>query len=597
MRYLIEYFIRFRRFIGRRIYCLLLLILLVGFVEGVGVTLFLPILQDGFGDDKLSRVLKFVFDFLRIEYSFVLILAFILVFFILWAAFLILYARYFGMVSADLVVTLRRDVFNKVFNTDYLYVLKKEVGFINNAIIREIEHVVDAFRTFSYVLNYALYSIVYLILAFLLNFKSALAVMALGPVLILVMRRLNALTNAVSVETSLSHGRFHSMLIQALSKIKYLKATMSGIRLSKIIDKENAKLGALRFRLQFLQSLSTNAIEPIVVFVVVGLFFYHVVMLGGEVNQVVFLVFLFLQVARQFMNAQSSYRKFLASMGSIKTFGDLKKELDEYKEDLNKDGIEPDFDKEIVLKDVGLVFPNKKRGLDNVNIKIRPRSIVALVGHSGSGKSTVANIVTGILKPTKGEVSIGGVGYNRVNLKTLRENIGYVTQEDIIFNANIRDNISLWEEDVDNARLKRVIEMARLTEFVNGIPQKENAMLGDNGLDISGGQRQRITIARELYKSAKLLILDEATSSLDSKAENRIYERLKDFKGIKTMLVIAHRLSTIKNADYIYVLDEGRVVEKGSYGDLIKRRGEFKRMIDDQKLVEYDEVGAGREPR
>ena len=592
MRYLIEYFIRFRQFVGRTIYYLLFLIMLVGFLEGVGVTLFLPILQGGFGDDKLSHILKFIFGFLHIEYSFVLILIFILVFFILRAVALILYTRYFGKVSSNLVVTLRRDIFSKVFNTDYLYVLKKEVGFINNAIMREIEFVVDAFRTFSYILNYALYGLVYLALAMLLNFKTALAITALGPFLVIITRRLNHLTNKISIDTSLSHGRFHSMLIQALSKIKYLKATMSNLRLYKIINNENRKLGDLRFRLTFLQSLSKNIVEPIVVLVVVGLFFHNVVILGKNVNEVVFLVFLFLQVSRQFLNAQTSYRKFLASMGSIKTFKDLQKELDENTEDLNLEGRLPDFDREILFKDVRMVFPNGKVGLENINITIKPKTTIALVGHSGSGKSTIANMVTAILKPTSGDIFFGDANYKEINLKALREKIGYVTQEDIIFNANIRDNISLWEEGVDNERLKRAIEIARIGEFVESIPQKENAMLGDNGLDISGGQRQRITIARELYKSAKLLILDEATSSLDSKAENRIYESLRSLRGIKTMLVIAHRLSTIKNADYIYVLDEGRVVEEGRYSDLIQKKAEFKKMIDEQKLVEYDEVGA-----
>ncbi len=590
MRHLIEYFIRFKQFVGRRVYLLLVLIMAVGLTEGIGVTLFLPILQNGFGDDKLSRIIKFGFDIFRVEYSFVLILVFILIFFALRAAALLTYTRYFGKVSANLVVRLRREVFDKVFNTDYLYVLKKEVGFINNAIMREIEMVVDAFRTFSYVLNYVLYGFVYLVLAALLNFKAAAVIAGLGPLVMFVTRRLNFLTNKISIETSASHGRFHSVLIQALSKLKYLKATMTNLRVYKVINDENSRLGKLRYKLNFLQALSKNIVEPLVVLVVVGLFFHHVVILNRNVNEVVFLVFLFLQVSRQFLNAQMSYRKFLASMGSIKTFKGLLEELDGHKEDINPEGKLPDFSREILFKDVTMVFPNGKAGLDKVNLEIKPKTTVAFVGHSGSGKSTIANMITAILKPTSGEILFGGVSYKDINLKSLRENIGYVTQEDIIFNANIRENISLWETNVDNERLKAVIEMARIKDFVESIPQKENAPLGDNGLDISGGQRQRITIARELYKDTKLLILDEATSSLDSKSEKRIYEKLKALRGTKTMVVIAHRLSTIKNADYVYVLDDGRVVEEGRYDDLIRRRGEFKRMVDDQKLIEHDEV-------
>jgi len=199
-------------------------------------------------------------------------------------------------------------------------------------------------------------------------------------------------------------------------------------------------------------------------------------------------------------------------------------------------------------------------------------------------------MVTGLLRPTNGEIFFGETSYSEINLKSLRERIGYVTQEDIIFNATIRDNISLWDRGSNDEKIKKVIEMAHITAFVNGLSKKEYTLLGDNGLDISGGQRQRITIARELYKDAELLILDEATSSLDSKSEKLIYENLRLFKGQKTMLIIAHRLSTIKNADYIYVLDEGQIVEEGRCEELIRRRGEFKKMIDDQKLIEIDRI-------
>jgi len=561
-----------------------------GFLEGIGVALFLPILQNGFGDDKLSQVLKFIFGLLGIGFSFIVVLVFILLFFILRSAFLLVYAKYFGRVSADLVIVLRHKVLDKIFNADYIYLLKKEVGYINNMIIREVSYVINAFDTFSAVLNYTIYGVIYLALAMLINYKAAIIVMLFGPCVLIFTRKLNRLINQNSLVFSLSHGGFHSVLIQALSKLKYLKATLSSMKISKKIDKESKKLGDTQYKLYFLQSLSKNIFEPFVILIVVGLLFYYVTILKKNVSEVVFLAFLFLQIARQFLNAQTSYRKFLAAMGSIETYSKFDKELEENKEDLRLDGKTPDFNKDIIFKNVTVTFPNGKRALNDINMVIKPRSTVAFVGHSGSGKSTIANMVTGILKPTGGEICFGDRKYDELNLKSLRENTGYVTQEDIIFDASIRDNISLWDKKIDEKHLKKVIEMAHINGFVGGLREREGAMLGDNGLNISGGQRQRITIARELYKDTKLLILDEATSSLDSKSEKHIYENLKQFKGTKTMLVIAHRLSTIKNADYIYVLDDGRIVEEGRFEELIRRKGDFKKMIDDQKLIEINEV-------
>jgi len=597
MRYLIEYFVQFRKFIGRRIYYLLILTTLIGFAEGIGVTLFLPVLQNGFKDDKLSRALGFVLDALHLKYSFVLILAFILFFFILRGTFILFYAWYFGTIAANLIIDLRRDFLDKIFKADYVYILKKELGYINNTIVREIACVVDAFSTYSSVINYTIYGLVYVGLTMLLNVYVSTAVITVGVVLAILMRRLNLLINKASLDASLTYGKFHSILIQALSKLKYLKATLSEIKISKIINRENTRLGNIQFKLSFLASLSKEIMEIVVIFIVVGLLFYYVVIFKKDISEVIFLAFLFLQVARQMLSIQTAYRKFLASRGSIETFNNFLRELDENEEKFNLGGAIPDFENEILLRGVSMIFPNGKKALDDVNIIVKPRFMVALVGHSGSGKSTIANMVTGILKPTSGEVFFGGTNYGDLNLKALREKIGYVTQEDVIFNASIKDNITLWDENVDADRLRSIIEMSHITRFVDGLKQKEDEILGDNGLDISGGQRQRVTIARELYKEAKILILDEATSSLDSKSEKAIYENMKRYKGEKTMLVIAHRLSTIKNADYIYVFDEGRIVEEGAYEELVRKTGEFKKMIDDQRLMETEATTAGSKTR
>jgi len=585
MRYLIEYFMRWRGFIGRRIYYLLALMMAAGFIEAASITLFLPVLQTGFGDDKLSRILKAVFGFFGLDFSFRLFLILITVFFVFRVIFLVSYARYAGKLMSDILVKLRRNVLESAFSADYTYILKKEIGYMNNAIVREIAGVIDAFRTFSQVLKYTILALVYIALSFMLNPKISVVVMVLCPAIIFLTLRLNRLVSQASLDYSFLHGSFHSILFQALGKFKYFKATLSNDKVSKIINRLNEKLGLIRFRIFFLQSFSKDAFESVVVISVVGLLFYYVVALQRSVNEIIFLIFLFLQAARQFLTLQSSYRKFLAAKGSIETFNKFEKELKENKEVLNLKGPAPDFDKSIILKNVTVIFPNGKKALDNVNIDIKPRSTVAFVGHSGSGKSTIANVIAGILKPASGIISFGDIGYDRLNLKTLRKNIGYITQEDVIFNASVKDNITLWSEDVGKDKLTGAIKMAHITGFIQDLPEKENSMLGDNGLDISGGQRQRITIARELYKDTKLLILDEATSSLDSKSENQIYENLKEFKGRKTMIVIAHRLSTIKNADYIYVMDEGKVAEEGAYGGLYQKSGEFKKMIDDQKLI------------
>lgn len=541
---------------------------LIGIIEGIGVTLFLPVLQNGFGEDKLSRILEVIFGYFNVKFSFKLLLLLIVIFFIFRAVLVIFYERYFDRLISNLMVKLRQRILNKVFAVDYLCILRKQVGYINNVIVREIACVVDAFKNFTEVLRGVAYLIMYLTLSLLLNFGVTMVAICASPIVFIFMKRINSLISKLSRNTTLSYGRYHSLLIQCLSKLKYLKATDSYSKTSKIIEKESKELGNLRFQMSFLQALTKNMFEPVLVFAVVTLLFYYVAVLKKDVSKVMFLIFLFVQVARQFLDNQAGYRKFLASVGSIEIFNNFEDELNRNKENLHLDGAAPDFGNIISFNDVTVIFPNGKKALDRINMTIRPRSVVAFVGHSGSGKSTIANMITGIIKPTSGEIRFGGTPYQKINLEALRRHTGYVTQEDIIFNANIKNNISLWDENPDEGRLRTAAEIAHMADFLKGLPNGYDAMLGDNGLDISGGQRQRITIARELYKDAQLLILDEATSSLDAKYEKAIYENLKGFKGQKTMVVIAHRLSTIKNADYIYVMDEGRIVEEGTFEDL-----------------------------
>ena len=207
------------------------------------------------------------------------------------------------------------------------------------------------------------------------------------------------------------------------------------------------------------------------------------------------------------------------------------------------------------------------------------------MGASGAGKTTLATLLTGILRPTSGQISIGGVPYDHIDQTKLREGIGYVTQEDLIFNDTVQNNVSLWDDDTSSLKkVKPAIKTAHAAEFIEGLPQAYETLLGDNGMKISGGQRQRVSIARELYKDARVLIFDEGTSALDSESEQVIQQNVDELRDNTTLILIAHRLSTVRNSDMIFVLEEGRIVEQGSYDYLYAIGGRFTEMIDQQAI-------------
>ena len=173
----------------------------------------------------------------------------------------------------------------------------------------------------------------------------------------------------------------------------------------------------------------------------------------------------------------------------------------------------------------------------------------------------------------------------------MREGIGYVTQESLIFNDTVHNNVSLWDDDCSSLKkVKPAATTAHAAEFIEDLPHAYETLLGDNGMKISGGQRQRVSIARELYKDARVLIFDEGTSALDTESETIIQQNIDELRGNTTLILIAHRLSTVRNCDMIFVLDEGRVFEEGTYDYLYAMRGRFTQMVDQQAAVAVGET-------
>jgi len=216
--------------------------------------------------------------------------------------------------------------------------------------------------------------------------------------------------------------------------------------------------------------------------------------------------------------------------------------------------------------------------LAGIDLDIRPGEVVALVGASGSGKSTLANLLPRFYDPTSGRVLVDGQDIRRVSVRSLRGQIGLVTQETVLFDDTVRNNIAYGRSDVP---LDRVIEVARAAlvhEFVERLPDGYDTRVGERGARFSMGQRQRVTIARALLKDPPILILDEATSALDSESEALVSRALDELMRGRTSIVIAHRLATVRRADRIVVLDRGRIVEEGTHRDLLDRGGVYARL-------------------
>ena len=237
----------------------------------------------------------------------------------------------------------------------------------------------------------------------------------------------------------------------------------------------------------------------------------------------------------------------------------------------------------IDFDDVGFSYGlGEPQALEDVSFSVEPGHTVALVGRSGAGKTTCANLMMRFWDPVSGAVRLGGHDIRDFKIDELREQIGLVSQDTYLFNASIRENIRLGRLDATDEEIEEASRQANAHDFVTSFPDGYDTMVGERGMQLSGGQRQRISIARALLKNAPVLVLDEATSHLDAVNERQVRQALERLMEGRTTLVIAHRLSTIRDADRIVVLDDGHAVEQGDHHQLLERHGLYSQLVSTQ---------------
>lgn len=266
---------------------------------------------------------------------------------------------------------------------------------------------------------------------------------------------------------------------------------------------------------------------------------------------------------------------------SIERISEIENKKDE--ENLNTGLFEESIDGNIVIDQVSFRYRGSEKFIfEDLSLTIPHNKVTAIVGSSGSGKTTLLKILMKFYPPNQGVIKINNTNILNISHKKWRENCGVVMQEGFIFNDTIANNIGLGDSMIDKIKLKRAVDVAMATDFIEELPMSYNTKIGEDGVGLSGGQKQRLFIARAVYKHPKFIFFDEATSSLDANNEKRIMENLNKFFIGRTVLIIAHRLSTVKSADKIIVLDKGRVVEEGNHEELVSLKGEYYRLISNQ---------------
>lgn len=504
-------------------------------------------------------------------------------------------ASYFG--SSAAIIPLRTGVVRDMRTQLYDKVVSLPIGFFTNerkgdiiarmtGDVNEVEN--SIVTSLDMLIKNPIFIIIYFTTLIYVSWELTLFTICVIPALGWIMGAVGRKLKAKSLVAQQKLGETTSQMEETLGGLRIIKAFLAEKKMSLRFLKCSNELRAAVRRVATRQALAHPMSEFLGTCVIVIVLWFGGTLILGENSPITAAAFIYyLTILYSIINplkdlSKASYNipRGLASMERIDAILNAENPITD-----GEKGIEiPEMKEGIEYKNLTFSYDGERPVLKNINLKIEKGKTVALVGQSGSGKSTMVDLIPRYYDVLQGEIAIDGVNVKDMKVKSLRALIGNVNQEAILFNDSFYNNITFG---VENATMEQVVEAAKIANAHDFIMETENGYdtcVGDRGCRLSGGQRQRISIARAILKNPPILILDEATSALDTESERLVQEALERLMKTRTTIAIAHRLSTIKNADEICVLRDGEIVERGKHDELIMLNGVYKRLNDMQSL-------------
>lgn len=509
--------------------------------------------------------------------------------FLLKNVFSYLSILYMTYLNNGVLKDLRRDVYNKVITLNVAFFSNERKGDLIARMTSDINTIKVSFMSVLMMVREPLTIFFTLIGMFAISWKLTLFVLLFIPVSGYLISKVGKSIKSQSGDIFALEGGLLSNIEETLGGIKIIKNFTSEAYFSKKFNDFAEHINALNNSVGKKMSLSAPVSEFLGIFVISILLVYGGMLVlvdqslsGGAFMAYMGLAYQILTPAKAITKAHHALQGGNAAYERIAFILDAENPL----KDKPNAKVITGFHKEIKFNNVSFKYKDDFV-LKNFNLTVPKGKTVALVGESGSGKSTLANLVTRFYDVTEGSITFDGIDIKDVTTKSLREQMGIVAQDSILFNDTIANNISLGIED---ARKEKIIEAAKIANahnFICEFPNGYQSNVGDGGSLLSGGQRQRIAIARAVMKNPPIMILDEATSALDTESEKLVQDAIENMMENRTAIVIAHRLSTIQKADHIVVMKKGVIVEQGTHEALLRMHGTYNKLVSLQSLEVY----------
>lgn len=554
--------------------------MLLGFLNGlagsIGIGVVIPLFSlfsesTVAGTDFITNIMSQLFSIFHIPLTPVFLIIFMIFLFAIKAL-----AQFFTKYNTEKLVAhfeedLRKELFEKTLKASWPHLLEQKTGYLERILLFDVNQATSLLSQISSSILIATSFITYAFVAFKISSTVTIFTIIFGGLLFFIFKPLFFKTRKIAEDIGLTYKLVAHHMGQAIIGSKIVKATSTE---DKIINKSShyfERLKGGRVKMGLYTYAVGNALEPIGI-AFIGLLFIFSYQ-ASSFNIAAFGVVVYL-IQKMFSFIQSAQSQIQGLNGLIPYI----EGVTEYRDTAEKNGeINPGnekfiFNRSLEFKNIEFSYSRSGEILKDVSFAIQNGHVVGIVGPSGAGKTTIVDLLLRLFNPTSGQILLDGKNISEISLKEWRGNIGYVPQDIFLLNDTVENNIRFYDETISRERITEVAKMANVYDFIQGLPDKFQTMTGERGLELSGGQRQRIVLARALAKNPKILILDEATSAVDTESESLIQKSINSLRGKVTILVIAHRLSTITNSDELLVFDGGKIIEEGKPENLLKNK-------------------------
>lgn len=563
----------------RKVVLAITLMVLLSLTEAVGLVLLIPLLglvgldvgQGSLG--QIGEVVSAFFRVLGLEPTLVSVLL-IYVLVVSFSAFLTRYQTLkTSQIQYEFAAHLRKRLYNAITNSSWLFFSRMKASNFAHALTNEIDRISVGTGQFLTFISGIMILVVYIIFALELAGIFTGVIFAVGVTILLLLRRRASKSRSSGEEITTTTRDLYYSIMQHLDGMKTIKSFGMQNENIKLFSKQANQVAR-----NYLEAIRSYADVKILfdvgtVIVLAVMVYFLIEIIKIPTASLFLLIYLFVRMIPQFSTIQRAYQYFTNMLPAFSNVMTLEGKCIKNSEVSGTDEIQIELKNEIKLENVKFSYRGEEHfTIKDLNLTITAGKTTAIAGPSGAGKSTIADLVMGLIKPEEGNVCMDGVALSENSLASWRNQIGYVAQETFLFNETIRFNLQLSRPDASEEELQEVLKLAAAHEFVNKLPEGMDTIIGDRGVRLSGGERQRLALARALLRKPSLLIMDEATSNLDSENEKKILEAIDELHGEITIFIIAHRISAIENADYIYLIGSGKIFQSGSWDNLLKNK-------------------------